>query len=308
MSEEKAKEDAKVLVLDAENRANEKIASFESSYKEKTEKVKAHQDKLIEKSAGLDKEIEEKADEKTKYDLIRQHGRYDSAIKKHEHKYEKMEKTYKAVMFISLLYGLLTTVITALKTPIFVNDCVIFGKSIMFGIKTGWGWIFSIATFTAKLGDMIPHPNVSVAVHWTLIVFVIVVITGVIALILYTAVKKYISFFCKYQKSQYSIFAGVMILGATLFAADFIKSLLPINLMLLMLIVFVVYTVVRGMFKAGKGGIKKIGKAFGIVVASLAVIAGIIIFIGGIVMILVTMVTVAGLLIVIKPKGIAKHI
>lgn len=122
------------------------------------------------------------------------------------------------------------------------------------------------ATYVAGLGDMIRHEMVAMIAHWILVIVVYAVSIGAIGL-LFLLGRKYIKFLKNKQADEISVFVGLMTLAIVVFSSDFIKSILSINLIGLMIVVFVGYTVIRGVIQTENTmAKKKILKYVGIVV------------------------------------------
>ena len=195
---------------------------------------------------------------------------------------------YRGIVFFTLFYSIITTVITATNTDALVKDFQAFYKTIYRGIAILVGWISVAANFVAKLGDMIPQAIVSAIVHWLLVGIVYAVIGGAIGWLLFLLGKKYVGFFKEKQADEISVFVVLITLAITVFMADWIKSILSINLIGLMLLLFVGYTVIRGIVQAENTEAKqKIVKYVVITGAGIGVWAVMVHFIGGIALVAV---------------------
>jgi len=172
-------------------------------------------------------------------------------------KYHTMVAGYRGVVYFTLFYSILTTIITAYKTDAFAKDVVTFIMAIKNGVIAIGKWISGAAAFVARLGDMIPQVVLATIVHWILVIGVCGAIIGGIGWLLLILGRKYIKFFKDKQADEISIFVGLMTLAIVVFASDYIKSILSINLIGLMIVVFVGYTVVRGIIQAENVAVKK---------------------------------------------------
>ena len=200
-----------------------------------------------------------------------------------ERKYRNMIAGYKGVVFFTLFYSIMATIITAWKTEAFATDFISCFNTIFKGITTIKDWIWTIATFVAKLGDMIQYDIVSEIVHWILVIVVVVGISGGLGILAFLICKKYYGYFRKKQADEISVFVALITLIIMVFMADQIKFILSINLFGLMLLVFAIYTVVRGLFQAEDVESKeKIFKDVGMASVGVGVIAVVFHFFGGI--------------------------
>ena len=172
-------------------------------------------------------------------------------------KYQAMVEGYRGMVYFTLFYSILTTIITALKTEAFFEDVVEFIMGIKDVVIIIDEWILVVATFVARLGDMIPQEIVSRIVHWVLFIGIYCVIIGVIGGCVCILGRKYLVFFREKQNDEISVFAGLITLAIVVFASDIIKSILSINLIWLMIFVFMGYTIVRGIIQAENDDVKK---------------------------------------------------
>lgn len=115
----------------------------------------------------------------------------------------------------------------------------------------------SMADYGSRLGNLIPQTIIANIVHWLIYVVIIIGIVGASGWFLLVLGKKYAKYFRKKQADEISVFVGLVILIIIVFCADIIKSIISINLLLIGIIIFVVYTVVRGVLQAENERVKK---------------------------------------------------
>lgn len=119
---------------------------------------------------------------------------------------------------------------------------------------------------------MIPQEIIGTIVYWILVVAVYGVIIDGIGWLIFILGRKYVKFFKDKQADEISVFVGIMALAITIFMDDTMKSILSINLICLMIIVFLGYTVARGVAQAENTvAKKKIVKCAGIMVGGVVV-------------------------------------
>lgn len=200
-----------------------------------------------------------------------------------ERKYSNMTVGYKGVVFFILFYSILTTIITAWKTEVFAMDFMTFFSTIFKGMVTMKDWIWTIATFVAKLGDMIPYDTFSAVVHWILVIVVVAGVSVGLGILVLLICKKYYGYFRKKQADEISVFVALITLIIVVFLADQIKSILSINLFGLMVLVFVLYTIIRRLLQVeNKEAKKKIIKGVCMALVGVGVIMAVFHFFGGI--------------------------
>lgn len=244
------------------------------------------------KQANLDIEIRSKAenmiaDRKTSLErgIRNKSANLEQMYKTRTHdmqaKYKKMTIGYRSMVFFTLFYGIASTIITAMKTEVVRADFILFLNMCGKSVKTVFGWSMIVAGYGAKLGDLIPQAIIATVVHWLIYVAIVIGFVGTCGLLIIVLGKKYIDFIRKKQVDEISVFAGLVILLIMVFTADIIKSIISINLFWLGIIIFMVYTVVRGVLQAENEEVKKqILKCSVIAGGSIGAIAAMIHFFG----------------------------
>lgn len=98
---------------------------------------------------------------------------------------------------------------------------------------------------------------VSNVVHWILVVIVSEGIVGGAGVMIFIMGKKYVKYFKNEQMDEISVYVGLLIFALTMFAADFIKSIVSINLIAAAIMMFFGYSVIKGIIQAENEEIKK---------------------------------------------------
>ena len=297
--EKKTREEAEIMVAAVKEKAKKDVEDIQSEYKKRVasldqrkEKIENRELILSARESDFDGEISRKADGIVRKQVMELGSKLNNKIKDLEKEYQKktdtviskynnMIFTYRGRLFFILFYSILTTIITAFKTDALVTDfiaCIMAIKNYAIVLE---GWISIVAIFIARLGDMIPQEVVATIVHWILVITVSVTIIGGIGWLIFILGRKYVKFFKDKQADEISVFVGIIVLAITIFMADTMKSILSINLFYLMSIVFVGYTVVRGIVQAENiEAKKKILKYAGIMVGCVVVVVAIGYFFG----------------------------
>lgn len=208
---------------------------------------------------------------------------YMIKTQKLQRKYAAMMAGYKGMVQFTLFYAIFTTVIMAIKTEVVRVDFMEFIHMIGNGIMAIFEWSKIAGLFVARLGDMIPNTTAALIIHWILLIIVCTAIIGGLGVSLVVLVKKYMSFYRKRQADAISVYVGLFVLAIIVFVADMIKSILSINLFMVALVIFVGYTIVRGVIQAeNTEAKKKIMKYAGIAMGGVGTFAIIVYFFGAI--------------------------
>ena len=98
-------------------------------------------------------------------------------------------------------------------------------------------------------------------------VIVTAVLTGLCFLVLFIPLVKYTGYFTEKQADEISLLAALIALALVVFAGKEVKTILSGNLILLMLIFFAVYSLIRGIIQMENDNIRnEILKVGGILV------------------------------------------
>ena len=260
----KVKSNAEAMVEDAKLKYEKDMAAVHS--KEQEQDAREH--KIAEKEELLDSYIEIKAielflaREKT---LEREYqsrcdnmeAMYESRELKLEDNYKKLTLKHEGIFFVTIFYALFVTFLQIVQKPAIRND---FKAMVMTLVQIGrliYEGTLKAGMFIAKLGDLIPNDIFAVMVHWLLLIAVLVVVLGGLGALIIVVVRKYAIFIYKSQNDKITAIAGMIALAIGLFLGEAIKTILSINIIALMVVLFVGYTVVRAVIETKKVEIRK---------------------------------------------------
>ena len=156
-----------------------------------------------------------------------------------------MTTGYESILFLLAWYSITITLFTAILSPVFLNDCIIF-----FGVLgKGMGSLFREFVIGAdsfgQLSSGIPNRIISGIVYWliaAIVMGILFLITGFLIIGIGYQVGKI------YRKYCWDIISIVEVITSTAIAiyfGDWIKSVISINLITLLLLVHVVYIGIR---------------------------------------------------------------
>ena len=156
-----------------------------------------------------------------------------------------MTTGYESIMFLLAWYSISTTLFATILSPVFLNDCITF-----FGVLgKGMGRLFREFVIGAdsfgQLSGGIPNRILSGLMYWLIAVIVmgiLFIMTGLpIVWIGYQVGKIY----RKYFWDIIIIMMAIMSTAIAIYFGKWIKSIIPMNLILLLLLVHVVYIGIR---------------------------------------------------------------
>lgn len=185
-------------------------------------------------------------------------------------KYDKMTAGYKGRYYMALYYGIVVTVLMAVLSEVFRNEVAVFFTTLFDGLCTIGQGLVDLGGLVAKLGDMIPQETVVFIVHWLLQIIVTVgAVAGLMFLIVW-GISKFIAFFKEHYADELTVAVMLMALAIIVIGADYV-AMLPVNLILLYILLFIGYLVVRAFLEwddaeAKKNLLVNVGLTVGIIV------------------------------------------
>ena len=162
-----------------------------------------------------------------------------------EKKYKKMTVGYESILFLLAWYSITTTLFTAIFSPVFLNDCIVFFGALGKGIGNLFREFVTGADSFGQLSSGIQNSIISGMVYWLVagaVMAILFVITGWLIIGIGYQVGKI------YRKYCWDIISIVEVITSTAIAiyfGDWIKSVISINLITLLLLVHVVYIGIR---------------------------------------------------------------
>ena len=162
-----------------------------------------------------------------------------------EKKYKKMTAGYECLMFLLAWYSIATTLFTAILSPVFLNDCITFFGTIGKGMVSLFQEFVTGADSFGQLSDGISNGVISGIVYWliaAIVMGILFIITGFLIIGIGYLVGK---IYRKYCWDIISIMVAIMSTAIVIYFGEWIKSVLPINLIVPLLLVHVVYIGIR---------------------------------------------------------------
>ncbi len=162
-----------------------------------------------------------------------------------EKKYKNMTTGYESIMFLVSWYSIATTLFTAILSPVFLDDCITFFGTIRKGIASLLQEFVTGADSFGQLRNGISNSIISGIVYWmiaAIVMGILFIITGLLIIGIGYQVGK---IYRKYCWDIISIMVAIMTTAIVIYFGEWIKSVIPINLIVLLLLVQVVYIGIR---------------------------------------------------------------
>ena len=152
---------------------------------------------------------------------------------------------YESILFLLAWYSITTTLFTAILSPVFLNDCIVFFGALGKGMGSLFREFVTGADSFGQLSSGIPNSILSGIVYWLIagtVMAILFVITGWLIIGIGYQVGK---IYRKYCWDIISIMVAITSTAIAIYFGDWIKSVISINLITLLLLVHVVYIGIR---------------------------------------------------------------
>ena len=176
---------------------------------------------------------------------LRAKERYDTQREKLAGRYKAKTAMYEALMFLLIWYSVSTTLFQIILSKIFISDCVVFFDTIATFVQTIAGWIISATKNIAQISNGISNPVVAGIVYWLIRILICGgCLVGAGILLAFTGIK-IAGLYKKYCWDMITILVTLISMAIAIYFGDWIKTVLPINLLFFLLFVQLVYVGIR---------------------------------------------------------------
>ena len=171
--------------------------------------------------------------------------KYDMQREKLAGRYKTKTAMYEALMFLLIWYSVSTTLFQMIRSKIFISDCVVFFDTIATFTQTIAGWVVLAGKNVAQISDGISNPVVAGIINWLIRILICGgCLVGVGILVAFIGIK-IAGLYKKYCWDMITILVTLISLEITIYFGDWIKTVLPINMLFLLLLVQLVYVGIR---------------------------------------------------------------
>ena len=167
---------------------------------------------------------------------LRAKEKYDTQREKLAGRYKTKTAMYEALMFLLIWYSVSTTLFQMIRSKVFISDCRRFFDTIATFIQTIAGWIILAGKNVAQISDGIPYSVIAGIVYWLIRILVCGgCLVGAGILLAFIGIK-IAGLYKKYCWDMITILVTLISMAITIYFGDWIKTELPINLLLLLLL------------------------------------------------------------------------
>ena len=171
--------------------------------------------------------------------------RYDTQREKLAGRYKAKTVMYEALIFLLIWYSISTTLFQMIRSKIFISDCVVFFDTIATFIQNIAGLTILAGKNVAQVSNGISNPVVAGIIYWLIKILVYsgcLVGAGILVVFIW---MKIAGLYKKYCWDMITIMVILVSMAIAIYFADWIRTILPVNLLFLLLLVQVIYVVIR---------------------------------------------------------------
>lgn len=247
-SEQNARQEAKATV----SAVKEQYASKQAELERKIASAEYRERQASTLEANLSHQADTRAQKLAENKLKALQGEYEAKKRSLDSEYKTLTVGYEGFLLGCLLYGVLVTLFTAVRSEAFISDFKTFFITIWHFIVWLVESLVSLGEWASQLGDMIPQPIVAFIVHWLLWILACIGLGIGIVILLLTGFFKWLEWFKENQADLVALSVFLVSLALIIFFAEVFKAFLPVNLLLLLLLVQIVTMGIRAYIQACK--------------------------------------------------------
>jgi len=238
---EKLNEADNVLKLNAEQEAEATVSSVKREYEAKGRELDRRIGEAAKQSASLKSERQSISEDIEQ----RATAKYLEQKKELDRKFKAQTASYDSFLLGLLLYGVLTTVFTAVRSEAFVSDFKTFFMVIWQFIVNAFQLLLKGGQWASQLGDKIPQPVVATIVHYLLLIVFVGGIAIGVGFLIFLGASKVFEFYTEDYADTMSLAVFLISIAVSVYFAEPIRAVIPINLLLLLILVHIVYMLIR---------------------------------------------------------------
>ena len=176
---------------------------------------------------------------------LRAKERYDTQREKLAGRYKAKTVMYEALIFLLIWYSISTTLFQMIRSKIFISDCVVFFDTIATFVQTIAGWIIPATKNIAQISNGISNPVIAGIIYWLIRLLICGgCLVGAEILLAFIGIK-IAGLYKKYCWDMITILVTLISMAIAIYFGDWIKTVLPINLLFFLLFVQLVYVGIR---------------------------------------------------------------
>ena len=162
-------------------------------------------------------------------------------------KYKKLTIRYQVEFTIILFYGVIVTALQVIATPKLMEDAIQFIAYWFQALVDFDANVIGFGHKVANISSLIPNPTAASIVFWVLLILISVIVIGIVYLTIYSLIITYVRYLKANQFDRYTVIAAITALAFTIFLANVIKGIAPVNLFAIQMGLFLAYSGARAL-------------------------------------------------------------
>ena len=176
---------------------------------------------------------------------LRAKEKYDMQREKLSGRYKAKTVMYEALMFLMIWYSASTTLFQIIRSNVFISDCGRFFDIIATFIQTIAGCIVLTGKNVAQISDEISNPVIAGIIYWLIRILICGgCLVGAGILVAFIGIK-IAELYKKCCWDMITILVILISMAIAIYFEDWIKTVLPINMLFFLLFVQLVYVGIR---------------------------------------------------------------
>ena len=171
--------------------------------------------------------------------------KYDTQREKLAGRYKTKTVMYEALMFLLIWYFASTTIFQIIQKKEFLTDCRTFFDAIATFTQTIAGLIIQIGKEAAQISNGLSNLVIAGVVYWIIRILICGGCLAVAGIFLAFIGIKIVGLYKKYCWDMITIMVILISMEIAIYFGDWIKTVLPINLLFFLLFVRLVYVGIR---------------------------------------------------------------
>ena len=171
--------------------------------------------------------------------------KYDMQMEKLAGRYKTKTVMYEALMFLLIWYSASTTIFQIIQKKEFLTDCRTFFDAIATFTQTIAGLIIQIGKEAAQISNGLSNLVIAGVVYWIIRILICGGCLAVAGIFLAFIGIKIVGLYKKYCWDMITIMVILISMEIAIYFGDWIKTVLPINLLFFLLFVQLVYVGIR---------------------------------------------------------------
>ena len=171
--------------------------------------------------------------------------KYDMQMEKLAGRYKTKTVMYEALMFLLIWYSASTTIFQIIQKKEFLTDCRTFFDAIATFTQTIAGLIIQIGKEAAQISNGLFNLVIAGVVYWIIRILICGGCLAVAGIFLAFIGIKIVGLYKKYCWDMITIMVILISMEIAIYFGDWIKTVLPINMLFLLLLVQLVYVGIR---------------------------------------------------------------